>query len=69
MRVAMNEAARAYLVATLAHTKGNRVRAASIAGVHRSTFYRLMHRYGIGHTSGRRSNRGNATWQRLGLRL
>jgi transcriptional regulator of acetoin/glycerol metabolism len=69
IRVAMNEAARAYLVATLAATKGNRARAASIAGVHRSTFYRLLHRYGLGHTSGRRVNRGNAAWQHLAIRL
>ena len=60
----MREAERAYLVEMLQQAGGNVVHAARNAGVHRSSFHRLMRRHGI-RQAGRPVNRGNRAWQEL----
>lgn len=46
-REAMASAKRAYLYRILSETGGNMARAAKVAGVHRTTFYKLLERHGI----------------------
>lgn len=46
-REAVTSAKRAYLYRTLSETGGNMARAAKVAGVHRTTFYKLLRHHGI----------------------
>lgn len=46
-RESVASAKRAYLYRTLSESGGNMARAAKVAGVHRTTFYKLLKKNGI----------------------
>ncbi len=46
-REAVRSAKRAYLYRILSETGGNMAKAAKAAGVHRTTFYKLLEKHGI----------------------
>lgn len=49
----------------LAQAHGNVVRAALLAGIHRSNFYALMRRFAIQRKRADYADRGNAAWLSL----
>jgi DNA-binding NtrC family response regulator len=64
----VGEAARQYLLGLLRATDNDITQAARIAGRNRTSFYRLMDKYGVSITRQvvtRRGNRGSAEWQAL----
>lgn len=62
----MRGARRQYLLLVLELTSWNTRKAARIAGVHRTAFYKLMQKAGIAAPKASRyANRGNEAWRAL----